>query len=124
MGTKFKEALEKLGGKCPICGNDDHKKMVVGTKKLTRCLEQIFFFCLGCGEEISKENGKICIALISKTFKNGTEESKYMAKIEFKDLETYVIEKDPSEKEANSVLRVLTAWDIPLHGPPPPTGNE
>lgn len=124
MKIKFKDALERLGGVCPVCGNKDHKNITIGSKKFAAKIEQIYFFCLDCGTEISTESGKLCLAYISRTVNAVTQEIKYAAKIEFKDLGSFISLGDSGENEARSVLKVLGAWNIPLFGPPQVTAND
>lgn len=124
MVNTFKEIFVMLGGHCPVCGNDDHQKMVVASKKIVRGLEQIFFFCLGCGVELSKESKKACFACITRKEDTETKEIDYESKIVFEDLDSFITQTDPGEQESKSVMKVLTAWNIPLLSSPPKTGNE
>lgn len=122
METTFREGFEKLGGHCPVCGNDDYKNIVVGTKRIGAMFSQMLFHCSECGCEISEENGKTCLAYISKTLNLKTNEFKYSAEIEFRDLGSFLALSEPWKKEVKSVMKVLTAWNIPMLGPPPVSG--
>lgn len=125
MGIKFEQAFELLGNACPVCGNNDFKNIVMGTKKMGIGVEQMFFFCLDCGAELSKECGKICSARIFKIMHAETGKViKLSAFVAFENLGSYFTIDNPDEKESRRVLKVLTAWNIPLLGPPLPTGNE
>ncbi|MFA6097702.1 MAG: hypothetical protein WC788_08845 [Candidatus Paceibacterota bacterium] len=122
METTFREGFEKLGGHCPVCGNSDYKNIVVGTKKLRTMFYQMLFHCLDCGTEISEESGKACFAHISKTTDLITKEPRHSAQIEFRDLGSFLMIEEPWKGEVKSVMKVLTAWNIPLLGPPPASG--
>jgi len=97
---------------------------VIGIKKIATSVHQILFSCLECGAEISEENGKVCFAHMSKMLNMQTGETKNSAKIEFKDLGSYIAVEEPWKKEVGRAMRVLTAWNIPLFSLPPSRGNE
>ena len=122
METTFREGFEKLGGHCPVCGNNDYKNVVVGTKRIGSLFSQMLFHCLECGSEVSEESGKACIVYINKTLDLQTKEFKYSAKIEFRDLGSFLTIEESLKGEVKSVMKVLTAWNIPLLGPPPASG--
>jgi len=120
----FREMFEKFGGKCPVCGNSNFKNMVVGSKKIVRHLDQILFFCLDCGNELSGESKKACFSIINNISIDEIGDKKYRCKIIIEDLGSFLKTEDPRERETRSVCKVLTTWNIPMIGPPAATGNE
>lgn len=129
MGIKFKEALEKLGGKCPVCGNSDHTRIEAAAKKNVKGAEQVYLFCLDCGCEITRECDVACIAYISRIVKVETGETiKRPVMILFKDLKTYFTVGNPDVLEIKIRLNFASAFIGPIYDslfrPIPKTNNE